>query len=233
MKTEANYQHLKPYVRTENYVGATWYGYYTVDGRHRDSDVLTNSNWDCWVKWLAELLGPESTEIGEETEEQERAFPGGGERSAIFNWTICRESHWAVGWIEIIRVHSSNDPAKLAQIDEKLERLDGYPVFDEQHFSDAEQEEYDRCWRQLGADKDYVRAIRRSFTQLRTEGEEYPEEDAILDALDDVPVDRLIELHESLIPSGEYHDNGWPNIEMSVCDMTWDHLENLIKPESK
>jgi hypothetical protein len=232
MSTET-YRHLKLYERPSDYVGATWYGYYTVAGRNRDSDILTNSNWDCWVKWLTELLGPENQIIGTEPEPVDRSVFGTEKDDDIYNWTICRESHWACGWIELIRVHSSVNPEKLRAIDEKLERLDGYPVFDEQHFSDAEQEEYDRCWRQFGADKDYVRAIRRSFTQLRTEGEEYPEEDAILDALDDVPVDRLIELHESLIPSGEYHDNGWPNIEMSVCDMTWDHLENLIKPESK
>lgn len=232
MTTKQEFQHLKPYERPSNYCGATWYGYYNIADRHRDSDVLTNSNWDCWVAWLTELLGPEGRVIGEETEPQDKAFPGGGERDAIFSWVICRESHWAVGWIEVIRVHSSNDPAKLAQIDEKLHDLDGYPVFDEQHFSDAEQEEYMRCWEKYGAREDFIRAIRKSFTAERTEGEDYAEEDDLLDKLEEAPLDRLIELHESLIPSGEYYNTDcWPNTDLSVEAMQWEHIENVTNQE--
>lgn len=228
------YKYLKPYVRPSNYCGATWYGYYDVADRHRDSGVLTNSNWDCWVAWLTELLGPEGRVIGQETEDQERAFPGGGERDDIFAWTICRESHWAVGWIEVIRVHSSVDPEILRKIDEKLLSLDGYPVFNEEHFSDAEMTEYHRCWENYGARQDYIRAIRRSFTEQRVDGDDYPEEDALLDKLDDVPTERLIDLHERLIPSGEYYNTDcWPNIESSICSMTWADIERLINPESK
>lgn len=229
------YKHLKPYVRPSNYCGATWYGYYDVEGRHRDSGVLTNSNWDCWVKWLTELLGPEGRVIGQETEEQERAFPGGGERDDVFAWTICRESHWAVGWIEVIRVHSSVDPEVLRQIDEKLDDLDGYPVFDELHFSEAELNEYNKCWYEYGARDEFIREIRKAFTEGRTDSDEdYTEEDGWLDKLDDVPTDRLIELHESLIPSGEYYgENCWPGTDTTVAAMQWEDIEQLINPESK
>lgn len=232
MKTNQEFQHLTPYERPSNYCGATWYGYYSIVGRHRDSDVLSNSNWDCWVAWLTKLLGPEGRVIGEEKSEQDDYFPKDGrERDEIFAWIICRESHWAVGWIEVIRVHSSVDPEALRQIDEKLHDLDGYPVFDEEHWSNAEMEEYHNCWERYGAREDFIRAIRKAFTENRTDGEDYAEEDAILDALDDVPTERFVELHEQLITSGEYHDSEcWPNTDLSIREMEWDHVEALTKP---
>lgn len=145
-----NYQHLKPYARPENYMGATWYGYYGVAGRHRDSDVLANSNWECWVAFLTRLLGEPDTEIGVDTDRRNQrglySSDRNNEPEPVYNWTICRESHWAVGWIEIIRVHESVGHDKLAAIDEQLRKLDGYPVFDEQHFSQLEDDERDDSW---------------------------------------------------------------------------------------
>lgn len=229
--TQQEFRHLKPYVKPSHYMGATWYGYYDVAGHHRDSEVLTNSNWDCWVAWLTKLLGPEGTVIGTEDEPVDRDVFGTTKGDDILKWTICRESHWAVGWIEIIRVHESVDPDALRQIDEKLEDLDGYPVFDERHFSEAEEAEYQKCWRSYGAHKDFIRQIRHAFTENRVDGEDYAEEDGLLDKLDDVPLDRLIEMHERLIPSGEYHGDGcWPNIDLSVKAMQWDDIEQLFAP---
>lgn len=220
MTTKQEFQHLKPYERPSNYCGATWYGYYDVAGRHRDSDVLANSNWDCWVAWLTELLGPEGVEL-----------EGDEDKECVDAWVICRESHWAVGWVEFIRVHESVDPEILLKIDEKLHDLDGYPVFNEEHWSNAEMEEYHNCWERYGAREDFIRAIRKAFTAARTDGEDYAEEDAILDALDDVPTERFVELHEQLIQSGEYHDaECWPNTDLSIREMEWDHVEALTKP---
>ena len=140
------YKHLTPYKRPSNYMGATWFGYFDVAGRNRDSDVLTNSNFECWVDFLINLLGPADTEIGTETEPQSRSTFGDEESDAIYNWTICRESHWACGYIEIIRVHESVGHDKLAAIDAQLARLDDYPVFNEDHFSQAEDAERQSSW---------------------------------------------------------------------------------------
>ena len=143
---QPEYRFLKPYRRPECYIGATWFGYYDVAGRNRDSDILTNFNFDCWVAFLTERLGEPDTVIGHEEETQSRSTFGDEESDEIYNWTICRENHWACGWIEIIRVHSSLPHEKLAAIDEQLHKLDGYPVFDEDHFSAAEDAERERCW---------------------------------------------------------------------------------------
>jgi hypothetical protein len=216
-------------------MGASWHGYYDVAGRNRDSDILTNSNWDCWVKFLTELLGPADTVIGTEDEPVSRSTFGTEEGDDIYNWTICREGHWACGWIEIIRVHESVGPDKLAAIDAKLQELDGYPVFDGQHYSAAEEAEHLRCWTQAGAREDFIHAIKKAFREDNTVGdsglpedeERWAELQTMLTKLDDVSTDALIEMHEWLIPSGEYHHDGWPCIDLSVGAMTWDDLVDL------
>ena len=133
------FKHLELYERPSHYVGATWYGYYNVAGRHRDSDTLSNSNWDCWVKFLTELLGPEGIALDDVVDEE-------NDGDEVYRWVICREGHWAVGWIEVIRVHKSVGEDRLRQIDEQLQALDDYPVFDENHYSEMEVNEREENW---------------------------------------------------------------------------------------
>lgn len=132
--TKDQFKALTYYTRPDNYMGATWFGYFDVAGRHRDSDVLSNSNWDCWIDFLTELLGPADQFLGEDDGED------------VYNWTVCRESHWAVGWVEFIRVHETAGLDKLTQIDQQLCALADYPVFDEEHFSRMEDEERQSSW---------------------------------------------------------------------------------------
>lgn len=224
--TPAEYKHLTPYVYPKHYIGASWYGYYDVAGRNRGSDTLDNCNWDCWLKFLTDLLGPADEVIGKEAEPVERSTFGDETSDDIYNWTICRESCSMVGWIEIIRVHESVGPEKLQKIDDQLHNLDGYPIFDENAFSEAEQKEYERCWHYAGAAEDFKREVRKAFMADSSE-ETHEELTDLLSLFDDLPVDKLIELHERLIPSGEYHHDGWPCTDLSVGAMTWDDLESV------
>jgi hypothetical protein len=225
-----NYQHLTPYKTPANYIGADWFGYYDVTGRHRDSDTLTNCNHGYWLEFLTKLLGPADTVVGKEPEPVGRSTFGDEKSDDIYNWTVCRESHCMVGWVEIIRVSELVGEEKLQAIDDQLHRLDGYPIFDEDAFSEAEQKEYENCWYNCGAAQDFRREVRKAFLEDNQEDPEFGSGDSadlavMLDAFDELPVDKLIELHERLIPSGEYHDSqGWPHIDFSVAAMTWDDL---------
>lgn len=167
METEMRYRHLKPYRRPENYMGAEWYGYYDVVGRHRDSDTLTESNWQCWVKFLTKLLGEPDQVVGTEPVPVSRSAFDTEEGDEIYNWTICRESHWAVGWIEIIRVHESVGVEKLNAIDDQLRKLDGYPVFDEDHFSQLEDDERQKQWEAGGSSDDWYDWLRKHIGEER------------------------------------------------------------------
>lgn len=90
-------------------------------GRHRDSDVLTESNFECGLKAI------------------------GGESETV---KIVRESHWAVGWVEWIAIHES-DTVALEIADEIMCALSDYPVVDESDLSEREWEAAQEYWSDL------------------------------------------------------------------------------------
>jgi hypothetical protein len=83
-------------------MGPTWYGYFAVAGRSRDSDDLELSNWDQFVAGLGGET-PESEDLDEDTRNM-AVFSR--ENRYITDVIIVRDSHWAVGWVETLYVHS-------------------------------------------------------------------------------------------------------------------------------
>lgn len=114
---------------------------------------------------------------------------------------IVSENHWAVGWVEWIAIHESNAPA-VAEAGAMLKKLEGYPVLNEGHWSEMELNEYFEAWNSYGH-REFVRELERA--ELIVEG-----------ALDDSTPEQTIELFEALIPSGEYHTDGVPNVEYAI-----------------
>lgn len=115
-------KNLEKWTLPSSYIGATHENSYMFLGQNRDSDVLTRSNFEVALKRL------------------------GGESETV---QVIREGHWAVGWIEWIKIDACNVNAlKLA--DEMMDDLDDYPILDESHFSEKEHNEnYDYLQREL------------------------------------------------------------------------------------
>ena len=131
-------KNLKLWTLPGNYFGAEWPDRYVFMGRHRDSDTLTISNFECGLKAL------------------------GGESLTVLRIV---ESHWAVGWVEWIGIHK-NDEAALKVADEIIKNLESYPVVDESDWSEREQEEADKVWKNCYSPSDrlsYVRQHRDQF----------------------------------------------------------------------
>lgn len=61
---------------------------------------------------------------------------------------VVREGHWAVGWVEWIAIHKSDSRA-LEVADKIQDRLEGYPVVNEDHWSELETEEAEAYWESL------------------------------------------------------------------------------------
>jgi len=102
------------------YMGAHWDNCYSSGvGRSRDSSCLEESNFDAMLKILGE-----------------------SEKETV---QIVRESHWLVGWVEWIAIHES-DEKSLATAREACERLNNYPVLDEEDFSAREWEKSANYW---------------------------------------------------------------------------------------
>lgn len=166
-----NFVHLKKWVHPECYLGETYYDYYVFLGRHRDSDLLTNSNFEVGLKQLQAVQSPNGDPEGNDT---------------VY---VARASHDLVGWVEIILVHES-DTAALKRAEELLGDLDGYPVLDEDAWSQREDEYVQEYWDGLPVRcrDDYVRWAELSIFAARHKwdkiSELYPDErDSIRDRL--------------------------------------------------
>jgi hypothetical protein len=143
------YKHLEPYRRLRDYMGATYEGTYVVYSVHRDSDALTRSNWAVLESRYGEAPG-------------------------VF---ITRASHWAVGWVDTLRVDPKEaSPATLAALEAELARLDDYPVLDEEHLSGLEWNEAHEFWAQMSVKERvyWCQRARESVFAARR-GDEIPE----------------------------------------------------------
>ncbi len=114
-------ENLQLWKLPEYYFGESWPDYYVFLSQHRDSDSLTRSNFDCALRDL------------------------GGESDTVI---IVREGHWAVGWIEWIAIHESDDKA-LQIADGIVAALSDYPVLDESHWSELEWTEASEYWERI------------------------------------------------------------------------------------
>lgn len=119
--TSQNFKHLKRWEMPDSYFGAEWPEYFVFLSQHRDSDALTRSNFQCGLEYI------------------------GGESETVI---VVRESHWAVGWVEWIAIHES-DATALEYAESALKAIDGYPVLNEDHFCQLENEEAENYWQQL------------------------------------------------------------------------------------
>lgn len=133
---------IRPWRRFDNWAGKPWYGWFTGLDQNRDSDTLTRSNYEVFLKALREL--PEVTV--DDTDNAAESY-----RTEREDWTltdtvyVVREHHWACGWVEWIAIHPSNEAAmKLA--DEMLCNLEDYPVLDDDHWCELEENEINEWW---------------------------------------------------------------------------------------
>jgi hypothetical protein len=121
---------------------AVYYGdrpdWLIVTTQNRDSDCLTRSNFRSFLK----ILGGE----GEHVE-------------------ISRSSHWACGWVEYLTIDPSQAEL-IAKANAQHERLESYPVLDENDLSELELEEANETWKNcydVAERVAYVRKYRSQF----------------------------------------------------------------------
>ena len=105
--------------------------------RNRDSDILTESNWECALK-----------ELGYESESVQ----------------VFRFGHWACGWWEALCVLEGSDAQRIG--DQIHDSLESYPVLDENHFSELEMEEANRIWKECFEPHERLKYIRRNRSQF-------------------------------------------------------------------
>lgn len=144
-------ENLKPYARPADYIGPDRFGYYLFLGQHRDSDALARSNF---IRGL-ELIGGETDTV-----------------------LVVRDSHWAVGWIETIYIHESDEKA-LREADEIKAALEDYPVVDESHFSELEYTEAADYWARMSVRQrmEAIKLSRASASLFAARRADLPQDD--------------------------------------------------------
>ena len=104
--------------------------------RSRDSDCLTESNWRIALKML------------------------GGESDSV---RIDRFGHWACGWWESLSVLSGSAAHKIGE--EIKEKIDRYPVLDEEDWSNLEADEASELWESFST-KDRIDWMRTNYGSM-------------------------------------------------------------------
>lgn len=108
----------------------------------RDSDPLEESNWESMLAMLRDL----------------------GADDALEDWEIHRFGHWGPGWFEIVIARPGS---KAAAVLVDLEsRLDDYAVIDEEDYSEREQEEADRVWKDCYSIRERINYIAKHRSQF-------------------------------------------------------------------
>ncbi len=141
---------MELWTRPDCYIGAEWPDYYVFLGQNRDSDALTRSNFRCALK----AIGGENC-----------SYQNEGQDNEVSNVIVVRENHWAVGWGEWIGIHkdAAEIIAKAEEIDAKLE---GYPVVDENDWSELESEEANEVWQSCYNASERIAYIRKYRSQF-------------------------------------------------------------------
>jgi hypothetical protein len=115
---------MKKWSRAENYIGESYFDYYVLLSRHRDSGLIEESNFNSALKAL------------------------NGESDTV---KIIRSKHWAVGWIEMILIHESD--TKSVEKGNKIEEsLKSYPIFNDDDFYERESEKIDEYIEEIRKD---------------------------------------------------------------------------------
>ena len=99
---------MEKWSRSKNYIGETYYEYYVLLFRTRDSGLVEESNF-----WSAlKMLNGESDTV-----------------------KVIRFSHWLCGWIEVILIHES-DKVSVDKGNEIEKSLENYPILNEDAFGE-------------------------------------------------------------------------------------------------
>lgn len=152
--------------------------------RNRDSCALDESNWQAQIEILTESSGEES-----DTE----------------NWEIHRFGHWGCGWFEIAIVRPDSAAYRAA---EQLEnRLEDYPVLNEEDLSQREHDDAIESWNSWG-----VKEFRESLA------EQFGLSENTVDRLNDIDDSALWELHSEYSPCGYETHSGGPHFDFRYVE---------------
>lgn len=140
MSIEKEYKFLKKWEHPSSYMGYSPVADYVVTARHRESELLTQSNYSFIIRKLKALVAamPEGEREPRVMEADEYEALGYSKEEAITreHWVYTWSARCSmVGWIEYLMLHGDAPQVLKDAAEEMLKSLDGYPVLDEDDYS--------------------------------------------------------------------------------------------------
>lgn len=180
------------YSRPDSYIGPDYYDMIAVVGQHRDSEAIDRSNFTSAL----ELLGGESDTV-----------------------QVIRDGHWAVGWIETLRVNIA-DTEKLDIALNVIASLEDYPVLDEDNLSEIENEEREEWSEQTKGD------IAMVLINLFGLPEELSENEEFLSVCSSLSTEHQYNYgNDSSLPCNQYHTEKMDEYDFRKYE---DAIKNLL-----
>lgn len=123
---------LTRWVTPSHYFGDEWPDYYVLISRTRDSDIMTNSNWEVFVSRLEKLP------------KRQRTLPNGQPAFEIF-----KAGHWLCGWVETLLLHKHAPKAALSLALDLTAALYDWPILDDEHYCRSQWKAAAEFWKYL------------------------------------------------------------------------------------
>lgn len=123
----------------DSYMGFDPIGDYCLYAKTRDSDILTESNWDEIQKELKTIL--------KTLPKPESRYDGYGKElpsAWLYTWSA---SHWACGWVEYMMIRADAPKELIEKANEIYSMLKfEYPILNEEDYSERQYEAVCRYW---------------------------------------------------------------------------------------
>lgn len=123
----------------DSYMGFDPIGDYCLYAKTRDSDILTESNWDEIQKELKTIL--------KTLPKPESRYDGYGKElpsAWLYTWSA---SHWACGWVEYMMIRADAPKELIEKANEIYSMLKfDYPILNEEDYSKRQEESINEYW---------------------------------------------------------------------------------------
>lgn len=158
----------------DSYYGFDPVGDYVLYSRHRDSSLLTESNWESIQKELENTI----KELPKPDTRYKKTYYGVDEELPSDWMYIWSASHWAVGWVEYLMIRKDAPQELVEKADEIYHFLkDQYPIWDEDDYDCKQDEAVYLFWKHCSIEEriEYCRQTNDSIFAARRDGEIPPD----------------------------------------------------------
>lgn len=166
---------LPKWVTPDSYFGFDPVGDYVLYARNRDSQILTESNWECLEESLEKVIKELPSEIQPSIRYTEK---WGDKEELPSEWMyVWSASHWAVGWVEYMMIRADAPLPVIKEAEELYTALHDYCILDEDDYGRKQDDAIYQFWKDCSLEErmEYCRQAGDSIFSARRDDEIPPD----------------------------------------------------------